>query len=199
MKKITAMLLLFILGVCISQAQNVTWKSDPVHSNIQFSIAHMVVSDVTGNFKEFTATVIQEKEEFTDSKVEVTIKTASIDTRVERRDNHLRSADFFDAEKFPEMTFKSTSFKKTGNDAYALTGDMMMHGITRSVVLNVKYNGQVRQDDGTIRAGFKATGSLSRYDYGLKWNRAIEAGGFLVGETVDILLNIGFIKQEESK
>jgi polyisoprenoid-binding protein YceI len=155
----------------------------------------MMISEVTGHFKDFTVMLTQGKEDFSGSTLTATIKAASISTDNDMRDNHLRSADFFDVEKFPELTFKSTSFEKIGEDEYRITGDLTMHGITKSVVLDTKYNGQLKDSKGTVYAGFKATGRVNRYDFGLKWNKSLEAGGILVSENVDITLNVKMVKQ----
>jgi polyisoprenoid-binding protein YceI len=173
----------------------VIWKIDPVHSNVEFTVTHMMISEVTGHFKDYTVTLTQGKEDFSGSMLTATIKAASISTDNDMRDNHLRSADFFDAEKYPELTFKSTSFEKTGENEYRITGDLTMHGTTQSVVLDTKYNGQVKDPKGIVYAGFKATGRVNRYDFGLKWNKLLEAGGLMVSENVDITLNIKMVKQ----
>ncbi len=190
-------LLALLLAVSIQGvfAQQSTWKIDPVHSNVEFTVTHMVISEVTGHFKDYSVTLTQGKEDFSGSVLTASIKTASISTDNDMRDNHLRSADFFDAEKFPEMTFKSTSFEKIGESDYRIIGDLTMHGITKSVVLGTKYNGQVKDSKGTVYAGFKATGKVNRYDFGLKWNKALEAGGIMVSENVDITLNVKMVRQ----
>ncbi len=185
--------LLLTLAVQSVSAQGLTWKIDPVHSNVQFSVTHMVISEVTGHFKDFNATLVQGKEDFTGSNLDVNIKAASISTDNDNRDNHLRSADFFDAAKYPDITFKSTSFEKAAENDYRITGDLTIHGVTKSVTLDAKYLGQIKDDKGTSYAGFKATGKVDRYDYDLKWNRTLEAGGLLVSKNVDILLNVKLV------
>jgi polyisoprenoid-binding protein YceI len=191
----TVLAFLLAIGIQGAIAQPSTWKVDPAHSNVEFTVTHMMISEVTGRFKDFFVTLTQNNEDFSGSSLTATIKTASISTDNDRRDNHLRSADFFEVEKFPEMTFKSTSFDKLGGNQFRITGDLTMHGITKSVALETIYNGQEKDSRGTVYAGFKATGRVNRYDFGLKWNVGLEAGGILVSENVDITLNIKMMKQ----
>jgi polyisoprenoid-binding protein YceI len=191
----TLLALLLVVSIQGAFAQQTTWKMDPVHSNVEFTVTHMVISEVTGHFKDFSATLTQGKEDFSGSILSATIKTASISTDNDMRDNHLRSADFFDVEKFPEMTFKSTSFEKLGESDYRITGDLTMHGVTKSVVLNTKYNGQIKDPKGTVYVGFKAAGKVNRTEFGVKWNKALEAGGIMVSDNVDITLNVKMVKQ----
>jgi polyisoprenoid-binding protein YceI len=195
MNKITAVLFVLLLSAASLVSQPTTWKIDPVHSKVLFSVSHMVISEVSGRFNDFDATLVQTKEDFTDSKLSATIKTKSIDTDNDRRDNHLRSADFFDAEKNPEITFVSRKFEKTGKDIYKITGDLTIRGVTKSVVLDMKFNGQVKSPMGNFVAGFKATTTINRMDYGVKWNKTMELGGLIVGENVDITLNVELTKQ----
>jgi polyisoprenoid-binding protein YceI len=167
----------------------ITWKQDQSHSQVRFSVTHMVIAEVTGNFREFEVSLIQKgTEDFAGSTLTATIKTASINTENEGRDKHLRSDDFFNADTYPTITFKSTSFEKTGADSYVIKGDLTMRDVTKPVTLSARYNGQAKDSRGNIKIGFKATTSINRFDYGLKWNKAIEAGGLIVGETVDITL-----------
>jgi polyisoprenoid-binding protein YceI len=177
-----------------SPAQN-SWETDLAHSNINFTIAHLVIADVTGKFNDFSCTVHSNGDDFNGAEVEVSIKTSSIFTNNERRDNHLRSADFFDVEKFPLISFKSRSFEKTSENTYKISGMLNMHGISKPVVLDARYKGMIKDPWGNTRAGFKATTSLNRYDYDLKWNTALEAGGLLVGETVAIEINLELLKK----
>jgi polyisoprenoid-binding protein YceI len=154
---------------------------------------------VRGSFKDFDVTVTQPGDDFTKASIEATIKTASVFTDNERRDNHLRSDDFFNAEKFPEMSFKSKSIKKTGKDKYAITGDLTIRDITKSVVLDTKYMGQVDDPWGNTKAGFKATTKIDRFEFGTKWNKAIEAGGLVAGKEVTITLNVELTKQKSEE
>lgn len=172
-----------------------TWKLDKTHSNVDFTVTHMLISEVRGTFKEFSATLVSDKPDFTDMKVEATIKTASIFTDNERRDMHLRSNDFFNAEKYPEIKFKSTLVKKTGVASYEITGELTIRDITKSVVLDTKYKGSADVMGGT-RAGFKATTTIDRFEFGTIWDAKTEAGGLVVGKEVNIELRLAFVKQK---
>jgi polyisoprenoid-binding protein YceI len=194
MKKLLSLLIVLLIAALPVVAQT-TWKIDPVHSKVLFTVSHMVVSEVTGRFNEFDATLVQTNDDFSESKLSATIKTNSIDTDNEKRDEHLKSADFFDAEKYPEITFESKSFVKTGENKYTITGNLTMHGITKEVVLHTTMNGIVKSPWGNEVAGFKAETTVNRYDFGLKWNKALEAGGVIVGENVKVTLQVELVKQ----
>ena len=187
----------FIIATLVVTAfsQSSTWNIDVAHSNVGFSIAHLVISDVTGKFSEFEGSVSSPSGDFSGSSIHVVIKTASINTDNDKRNGHLKSADFFDAEKYPEITFKSTSFEKTGESTFKITGNLTMHGVTKEVVLDSKYKGQAKDPWGGTRAGLKATTTLDRYDFRLKYNSTLESGGLLIGQTVDIELNVELIKK----
>ncbi|MEW5798385.1 MAG: YceI family protein [Bacteroidota bacterium] len=172
-----------------------TWKIDTAHTNINFTVAHMIIAEVSGNFKEFEGTVTASKEDFSDAAIDVTIKSASINTEHPDRDAHLRSADFFDAENHPVVTFKSTKSVAKGNDRLEITGDLTIRGITKQVVLDAKFKGKAVSPYGQMIAAFKATTTINRKEWGLQWNAALETGGFLVGEEVDLLLNVEVVKQ----
>lgn len=184
-----------LFGLSLTTAQTI-WNSDLSHSRVDFSVSHLVIAEVTGRFTQFEVTLQQEKEDFSDSKLEATIKTASINTDSEGRDKHLRSDDFLNAEKFPDITFKSTSFVKTGKDTYKVTGDLTIRDVTKTVVLDTKYNGSVTDPRGNVKSAFKATSSVNRFDYGVKWNKAIETGGLVAGDTVTITLLVELGKQK---
>ncbi|MCC6398772.1 MAG: polyisoprenoid-binding protein [Bacteroidetes bacterium] len=188
MTKLLTLLSTIVLAVSGSVSQTV-WVDDPAHSQVSFSVAHLVIAEVTGRFKEFTVTLQQTaKEDFTGSILEATIKTASVDTDNEARDKHLRSDDFFNAEKFPEITFKSTSIEKSGTDTYKVIGNLTIRDVTKPVVFEARHTGQVKDPWGNVKIGFKATASVNRFDYGLKWDKAIETGGLVAGDVVDITL-----------
>lgn len=167
-----------------------TWNLDAAHTNINFSVSHMVIAEVSGTFKQFEGTVIASKPDFSDAQVAVTIQAKSINTENNDRDNHLRSADFFDAENHPVITFRSTSVAAAGAGKLAITGDLTMRGVTKSVTLDAKFKGQAVNPWGALVAAFKATASLNRKEWGLSWNAALEAGGFLVGEEIELTLNV---------
>jgi polyisoprenoid-binding protein YceI len=196
MKKIYLSLFILLATVFMATAQT-TWKADVAHSKVQFSISHMVISEVTGRFKDFDATLVQTNDDLSDSKLNATIKVNSINTDNEKRDGHLKSADFFDAEKYPEITFVSKSFTKSGKATYNISGDLTMHGITKPVVLDTKFNGQVKDPWGNMIAGFKATTIVNRKDFGIVWNKALETGGVLVGEDVSVTIIVEMQKEKK--
>ncbi|HKC58963.1 MAG TPA: YceI family protein [Myxococcales bacterium] len=167
---------------------------DPQHSTATFAITHMMVSTVRGNFGKVTGTINHDPKDPTKSVANIQIDPASLDTRVEKRNAHLKSADFFDVQKCPEMTFKSTKIEKAGEKKYKVTGDLTMHCTTKPVTLDVEgLNGPVKGPMGANLYAATATGKLNRKDFGLNWNKAIEAGGVVVGDevqlTVDLELN----------
>lgn len=166
------------------------WKIDVAHTNIDFTVSHMVIAEVSGSFKEFEGTVVSAQADFSDAEISITIKSQSINTGNNDRDNHLRSADFFDAENHPEVTFKTTTVKKKSDNKLAVTGDLTMRSVTKQVVLDVKFKGTAVNPWGQLVAAFKATTVLNRKEWGLVWNTALEAGGFLVGEEIELNLNV---------
>ena len=196
MGKMIATAILAFMQTYAASAQTTLWEVDKSHSHVNFSVSHMVVAEVTGRFKDFDVKVTQTGDSFSDSYIEATIKTASIDTDNERRDNHLRSDDFFNAEKYPEVTFKSTSVKKTGKNTYAITGNLTIRDVTKPVVLNALYRGEIKDQRGTVRRGVKATTTINRFDFGTKWNAAMESGSLIAGEDVEITLLMEFKKAE---
>ena len=170
------------------------WNIDPSHSTAEFSVRHMMITNVKGRFGKLSGTVEYDPAHPELSRLEATIDATSIDTRDEKRDAHLRSPDFFDVEKFPTLTFKSTEVKKTG-DGFTALGDLTMHGVTKPVVLEIEGPSDATKDPwGNTRIGASATAKLNRKEWGLNWNAALEAGGVLVGETVKISLEISLVK-----
>lgn len=175
--------------------QNLTkWSIDPMHSEIEFKVKHLMISTVTGKFNEFDASIASANEDFTGAKISFSAKTASINTGNEQRDGHLKSDDFFNSEQFPELKFESTSFVKNGDD-YKLTGNLTIRDITKEVVLDVVYNGTMTDFYGNVKAGFELTGKINRKDFNLKWSATTEAGGVVVSDEVKIHCNIQFAKQ----
>ena len=167
MKKAAIILSVFFVLTAFTININ-TWKNDKPHSQLAFTITHLGISDISGTFNDFDVTVNSSKPDFSDASFELTAKTASIDTRVEARDNHLKSADFFDTEKFPELTFKSTSLKKQGKNSYKLSGDLTMHGITKAVTMNLKYRGITQNPmSKATTAGFQLDGIIKRSDFNI--------------------------------
>ncbi|MGA3285864.1 MAG: YceI family protein [Bacteroidota bacterium] len=169
------------------------WKFDKVHSSVTFSVRHMVISNVSGNFKDFSVVLKSEKEDFSDAVVEGTIQVASINTDNDTRDKHLKSDDFFNAEKFPEIKFKSTKFEKLGDNNYKITGDLTMRDVTKEVTFDAVLNGTLKTDKGLLSA-WKATTTVNRFDYNLKWSKTVETGGLIVGQDVTITLNLELSK-----
>ena len=166
------------------------WNVDLAHSSVDFWVRHMMVSRAKGAFHNFEASIEADPEDLTTADISFSIDVNSIDTRNEERDKHLKSADFFDVENHPKITFKSTKIEKTGDSKYDVTGDLTIKGITRPVTFSVTYEGQGKNPWGAIVAGFSAEGKINRTDFGLTWNTPLETGGVLVGEDVYINLEI---------
>jgi polyisoprenoid-binding protein YceI len=163
-----------------------TYQVDKSHSEVGFTVRHMVFTKVRGQFKDWDATLAYDEGDPTKSTLKVELATASIDTREGKRDDHLRSADFLDAEKFPKMVFQSKRIEKTSPGHYNVVGDLTLHGTTREVVLAVEETGHGKDPWGNQRLGFGAKATISRAEFGLTWNQTLEAGGLLVGDKVDI-------------
>ncbi len=193
MKFVSVVLAGVMLVAAVASAQPNVWKDDPAHSKVEFGVTHMVISEVTGQFKDFDATVTASRPDFSDAVFAATIKSASISTGNAMRDNHLRSDDFLNAEKYPTITFKSTKVEKTGDDSFTITGDLTIRDVTKPVVLATKLNGVIKDPMGNMRAGFTAKTTIDRFDYGVKWNKALEAGGLIAGKDVTITLNLEFV------
>ncbi|MBL0217971.1 MAG: polyisoprenoid-binding protein [Myxococcales bacterium] len=172
-----------------------TWDFDLSHSSVNFHVRHLMVSKVHGRFATWGGSLELDSDDITRSRVDVTIDTASVDTKEEKRDAHLRSADFFDTEKFPKLTFKSTSVKKISDEELEVLGDLTIRGETRPVTLKVESNGQVKDPWGGTRAGFSAKASISRKEFGLHWNALLETGGVVVGDKIEISLEIEAIQK----
>jgi polyisoprenoid-binding protein YceI len=171
------------------------WEIDPAHSAALFSVRHMMVSTVRGEFGKLAGTVKLDPADLTRSSVQATIDARTINTREPQRDEHLRSADFFEVEKFPTIEFKSTRIVRAGSETYELTGQLTMHGITREITLTVESDGVETKDPwGKLRRGASATGKLNRKDFGLNWNQALETGGILVGEEVKISIDVELVQ-----
>ena len=174
-----------------------SWKIDTSHTSAAFSVRHMMISNVHGQFQTVTGTVEFDENDPLRSVVDVQIDVASLTTRDERRDGHLRSADFFDAEKYPYITFKSRRVEKTDATRGRLIGDLTIRDVTKEVVLDVEYAGQAKSPFGTVNAGFTGRTKINRKDFGLNWNVALETGGVLVGDTVNITIDLEIVKQAE--
>ncbi|MEZ0483957.1 YceI family protein [Fibrella aquatica] len=172
-----------------------TWVIDPTHSEVQFKVKHLMVSTVTGAFNTYEGQLTMVNDDFEDAEITFSADIDSITTGSEQRDGHLKSADFFDAEHFPQLTFKSTGMKKATDDFYYLTGDLTMHGITKPVSLKAEYGGQMQDFYGQTKAGFELTGTIKRKEFGLTWDGITEAGGVVVSDDVRLVLNIQVTKQ----
>ncbi|ALS24675.1 MULTISPECIES: YceI family protein [Paenibacillus] len=171
------------------------WIVDPTHSSIDFTIRHMMIAKVKGTFHTFEANIEADPTDLTTADVQFSIDLSSIDTRNDDRDAHLRTADFFDIEKYPKLTFQSTQITKTGDGEYNVTGNLNLHGVTRPETFSVTFEGQGKDPWGNEKAGFSGQGSLKRSDYGLTWNAALETGGVLVGDEVKVSIEIEASKQ----
>jgi polyisoprenoid-binding protein YceI len=169
-----------------------TWRVDPAHSSVEFRVKHMMISTVRGRFGEFEGT-IEAAPDYHDSKVRGTVKAASIDTNEPGRDEHLRSADFFDVEHHPQIVFESTRIEHLGKGSYRVAGELTMHGETHPVVFEVTVHGVTHDPQGQDRVGLEARGTLSRGGFGLRWQQALETGGVLVGDEVRVVADIAAV------
>jgi len=176
-----------------------TWNIDPTHSGIHFSVRHMVIAKVRGSFKAFSGAVQYDEQSPASSSASVRIEAASIDTGVAQRDAHLKSADFFDVEKFPALPFESTKVEKGSGNSLRVTGNLTIRDVTREVVLEVEQLGVGKDPWGQTRAAFEAKTSIDRRDFGLTWNQALETGGVLVGEKIEIALEVQAVKAQAAQ
>lgn len=172
-----------------------TYKIDAAHSEITFKVKHLMITNVTGSFTKFDATLTTENDDFTNSSISFEADVDSISTNNEQRDRHLKSDDFFGAEAHPKLTFTSTSFTKKSDDEYSLVGDLTIKGTTKNVELNVEYGGTATDPWGQVKAGFEITGKINRKDFGLTWGAVTEAGGVVVSDEVKLHLAVQMIKQ----
>ena len=175
------------------------WNIDPSHSAIHFSVRHMVVSKTRGRFTKWNGQIAFDPDRPEASSVQVAIEPASIDTADAQRDGHLRSADFFDVEKYPQASFTSTKVEDLDGDKYRITGDLTVHGVTKPVTFDAVFEGSGKDPWGGERAGFSAALSIDRREFGLQWNKALETGGVLVGDKVELTLEVEAVKQAAVK
>ncbi len=178
-------------------AEKTLWNVDKSHTKIQFAARHMIISEVNGVFKDYELSFASNND-FTESDILFSVDINSIDTGNTDRDNHLKSADFFEAEKYPKMTFKSTSIKKIDEETLKLTGDLTIKNITKPIELDVFYGGTIKDPWGMTRAGFKIQGKVNRFDYDLKWNALMETGGAVVGKNINIICDVEITKQAQN-
>lgn len=176
-------------------ATTTKWALDPTHSEVNFKLKHMMITNVNGTFTSFTATAETKGDDFSTGKISFSAQISSINTKNEQRDGHLKSADFFDAEKFPTIDFTSTAIKSTGGNTYELQGDLTIKGVTKNVKLTAELGGIAKDPWGNTKAGFSLTGKINREDFGLTWNAALETGGVLVSSDVSINAEIQLVKQ----
>lgn len=193
MKKLLFALLLH--SPLFAGTQAATWKVDRDHSSVSFSVTHLVISEVDGNFKNFEGELTAAKPDLTDAQIFFSVDVFSINTGNDPRDNHLRSKDFLHAEQYPTMTFKSTSFNRITEGKYLLEGELTIRDVTKKVKFNVTYGGTAKDATGKLRAGFKANTYINRFDYNLKWDKMTEAGGMVVDKMVNLELKLEFIKE----
>ncbi len=194
---ITKALLTVAIMALPALAEATPWTIDADHSNVGFSVSHLMVSHVKGNFNKYTGVVDLNDKDITKSNVNVSIDAASINTNVQKRDEHLRSADFFDVAKYPTLTFVSKKWARAVKGALKVTGDLTIHGVTREVMLNVApFSKESKDPWGNFRRGTSATTTINRKDYGLVWNQALETGGVAVGEDVNISLEVEMVKSQ---
>ena len=192
MRRLTLVLLAALAAPAFAQS---SWEIDPAHSNVQFGVRHMMISTVHGKFTKFTATATGDEKDAAHAGVQASIDAASIDTGDEKRDAHLKTADFFDAEKFPTITFKSTKVEAASDRRYKLHGDLTMHGVTKPVVLDVEATSEVKGMRGETRAGARATTKVNRKDFGISWSKSMDGGGVVVGDEVEVTIDVEAVKK----
>ena len=176
--------------------QDTTWALDPTHSEIYFKVKHLMISTVTGQFKEFSGTVETKGEDFTTAKVRFTASVDSIHTNNEQRDAHLKNSDFFDADNYPQLLFEGNKFEKADDEEYRLYGTLTLKGISNKIVLNVDFGGLTTDPWGNTRVGFSVSGKIDRQEYGISFGAVSETGGLLLGNEVKIYAEVQFVKQE---
>jgi polyisoprenoid-binding protein YceI len=198
-KGLALTLILLVAAVAVQAADPPsTYTVDPVHSSVSFKVRHFV-SKVSGEFKDYSATIVGDPKDPQSASVTLTIKAASINTGNEGRDKHLNSADFFDTAKFPEITFKSTKITPKGGDQYEVAGTFTMHGVTKDIVVPVTFGGLAKDPWGNERAGFSIQMTLNRQDYGIKFNKVLDTGGTMLGDDVAVSIELEAVKKAPEK
>lgn len=183
----------------LSSAQATTWEIDPVHTSVQFSVRHMTITNVRGEFTKVSGKILSEGKDPGRIQIEATIDASSIDTRAPKRDKHLKSADFFDVEHYPTIVFKSKKVEPAASGKWKLTGDLTIRGVTKEVALDIEGpSEEIKDPHGNIRIGAHATTTINRKDFGLKWNMMLEGGGVLVGDNIAVAIDVEAVKQAES-
>ena len=196
MQRIVMVSLLGLLPIA-AEAETARWTIDPDHSVIEFRVTHMVVSKTSGRFLDYQGVVEMDADAKTFKTIEATIKAESINTNQDKRDMHLRNTDFLDVKQFPTITYKMKNYQKQG-DSYNVVGELTLRGLTKAVTLNVIFNGVAKDPWGNTRAGFSADGKLNRKDFGMVWNKTLDTGGLVVGDEVQIHLDIECIKAQKT-
>ncbi|MER3523808.1 MAG: polyisoprenoid-binding protein [Ignavibacteria bacterium] len=196
MKRLLSLVLVALFALSLVHAQG-SWSVDKNHSQILFTVSHMVFSEVTGTFRDFDVKFESSKDDFTDARIVATIKASSIDTQNERRDGHLKSDEFLNAEKYPEITFKSTKVEKVSEDTYKIAGELTIRNVTKPVVLNAKFGGLIDDPWGNKKIAFKATTTIDRFDFGVAWNKTLETGGLIAGREVHVTLLMQFARPKQ--
>lgn len=186
---------LVLLSMCIALAvqSQTRWKADPAHSSIQFEVSHLAISTVTGQFTEFSCELESKKNSFEGAKVQAKVVVESVTTENLTRDKHLKEDDFFNAKKYPQMTFISESFTKTSDDQYEVTGTLTIRDVSKKITFPATYSGMITTGNKTI-SGFKANFTINRFDFKLKWDDTLDSGSLVVGEDVDVRLNLELVK-----
>lgn len=198
MKKLfTAAVVLFLASAAAPSPRAAQYKIDTSHSEVDFKVKHLTISWVKGSFQEFSGSFDLPDEGYEGASVEAVIKVASVDTGTERRDNHLRSADFFDVANYPDMTFKSKAVTDISGDTFKVVGDLTLRGTTKEVVLDVELTGKVKDPWGNDRVAFTAQTAINRQDFGVKWSQVLEAGGLVVSDEVQIMLEIEAVREKQ--
>ena len=192
-KVITLAASILITSIVYGQS---TWLVDNAHTTVKFTVVHMKISEVDGNFKLYSGTIISSKPDFSDAQIDFSVNVASVNTDNDMRDNHLRSNEFFDAEKYPKMTFKSISFKKRPDGKYDLVGNLTIRDVTKSVTFLVSYGGTALDQYGNTMAGFKSSTTINRQDFNLKWTGRTKAGELIVSDDIQIELKLEFSLQK---
>jgi polyisoprenoid-binding protein YceI len=195
MKSLFLFIAIIITPVMLLSTTPTSWKLDKTHSSVRFSVSHLVISEVEGTFGKFDASVFTHSDDFVNSEIEFTIEVNSINTENEKRDEHLKSDDFFSAQKFPEIKFTSTSMKKIGDKKFKLAGNLTLHGVTKPIELDVKLGGVITAWGGE-HAGFKITGNINRFDFGLAADNKLDTGDLIVGDIVNFTVNIEIVKEK---
>ena len=175
-----------------------TWQIDPTHSHVEFAVKHLMIATVKGRFADVQGSIVANDDNPNDARIDVTIAAASIDTRQDQRDAHLRSPDFLDVERFPTITFRSKRIEARKGDEFRIVGDLTIRDTTREVTLDAEHTGRARDPWGNERAAFTATTKVNRKEYGLTWNQALEAGGVLVGDDLKITIDVELVKQAKA-